>query len=63
MDEGANVATAYSLADAILLVRTFYQSSGARILIAGSVYQAGAASIILGASDSRSKERVDTNTQ
>lgn len=57
MDEEANVAIAYSLAEAIMLVRKIYRFRGARILIAGSVYQAGAASIILGACDNRSKDR------
>lgn len=47
IEGGANIATAYSIADAIELVRKTYRFSGARIFIAGSVYQAGAASIIL----------------
>lgn len=40
-----------------MVVRKDYAPSGARILIAGSVYQAGAANIILGASDNDSKDR------
>ncbi|KAF1353031.1 FolC bifunctional protein [Lizonia empirigonia] len=47
IDERANSAVVESLADAIMLVRRLYASSGATILIAGSVYQAGATNIIL----------------
>ena len=56
LEEGATIATAYSISDAIELVRETYQFSGARILIAGSVYQAGAASIILNASDNAQRK-------